>query len=175
MENNINHVHFGRHMDLNLPKKRKFENPAPPWKRAASFLIDYVIIQSIIISPFAGVLQSMVPMDLPAQEYLTNPPQASGNLVLLTLAVGALVLAYFVIFEYRMKQTPGKMLFGLRLAPMLKKQEIGLGTIVLRNLGAIPIFPFILLWIVDPLYMFITGYRLTDKFTKTQIIEEVEA
>ena len=162
-------------MDLKLPKKRVIQNNAPPWKRVVSFIIDLLIIQFIIFGPFSGVIQNKLPITSDfMQNYalLESNPNFLNELMPMFLILFLLVYAYFVIFEFKMKQTPGKIILNLKLVAN-KKEKITLIKIILRNFAAFPIFPFSLLWIIDPLYLVITGSRLSDKISKTSYVEEI--
>ena len=162
-------------VELNLPKERKMQANAPSWKRALSFMIDFFIIQFIILGPFTGVIQSKIPMTQDfTQNYslLESNPNLISDLIPMFAVLFLLVFAYFVLFEYKMNQSPGKMLFKLKLITK-KKEKITFLRIVLRNLAAFPVFPFSLLWIIDPMYLIFTGQRLSDKLSKTWYVEEI--
>ncbi|MEM4397999.1 MAG: RDD family protein, partial [Candidatus Woesearchaeota archaeon] len=53
-----------------------------------------------------------------------------------------------------------------------KESSINIFQSILRNLFLIPLFPFYLLWIIDPIYLLITKTRLSEKYSKTLLIEE---
>ncbi|MCM2325012.1 MAG: RDD family protein [Candidatus Woesearchaeota archaeon] len=162
-------------MKLNLPKERIIITDASWWKRAFSFFIDFSIIQLIIFSPFSSVIESKLPLSSDFMEnyrYFESNPDLITNLMAVIGIVFFLILLYFVMFEYKMGQTPGKMLFKLKVLP-LDKEEINLWKILARNIAVLPVFPFSLLWIVDPLYLIFTGKRLSDMFSKTRVVEEV--
>jgi uncharacterized RDD family membrane protein YckC len=78
------------------------------------------------------------------------------------------------MFEFKIRQTPGKMLLNLYVIADGKKEGPGFIQTLIRNLIFIPIFPFSLLWIIDPLYMIFTGRRLTELLSKTRVIEEIK-
>lgn len=181
---------------LELPQERKTEVNAPIWKRIASFFVDLLIIQIVIFSPFSTIVQSKMPM---SENFLENYETLKGmeimdSMLPIFIAVFGLIFLYFTLFEYKLSQTPGKMLFNLYLRPLdnifdntlneynfsdnstkiLKKQKITLLSVIIRNIAAFPFFPFSLLWIIDPIYMIATGKRLSDVLSKTQIVEEVK-
>ena len=39
-----------------------------------------------------------------------------------------------------------------------------------RNLVFLPIFPFIIFWFIDPLYLVLTKQRLSEQLTKTRTV-----
>ena len=163
-------------VDLKLPKKRSMLSKASPWKRIFSFIIDILIINIFIIGPFTAVLQTSLPTSTDFMEnynFLYSNPEIINSLYMVFVVIFILIFVYFVLFEYKLRQTPGKMVFNLYLTPMKKKEEVKILQIILRNLAVFPIFPFLLLWIIDPLYLIFTGRRLSDVFSKTVYVEEV--
>ena len=48
--------------------------------------------------------------------------------------------------------------------------------VLARNIVFIPIFPFILLWVLDPLFMFFTktNQRLSEILSKTKVVEKYD-
>jgi uncharacterized RDD family membrane protein YckC len=163
-------------VDLKLPKQRVMISPALAWKRFLAFFIDILIIQFVIIMPFANVITEKVPVSenfTQNYEYFNTHPEVINQLVLVFGIIFFLIFVYFVIFEYKMKQTPGKIALNLYLQPVDKNEPLTFGKILLRNLALLPIFPLYLLWIIDPLYLIFTGRRLSDIISKTQIVEEI--
>ena len=165
-------------VDLRLPKDRFLDNPAPAWKRIASFTVDFFIIFFIVILPLSFSVSSQIPASSSFSEALENAKLVSesseitGTLILMQVFTQALIFAYFTLFEYKLKQTPGKMVFGLYLAHMDKKEKIGLWAIFMRNVCIIFFFPYLIL--VDLIYMIFRGVKLSDIISKTQIIEEIK-
>ena len=163
-------------VDLKLPKKRSMLTKAPSWKRIFSFIIDLFIINIFIIGPFTAVLQNSMPTSTDFMDnynFLYSNPELIDQLSFVFGVIFILIFAYFVLFEYKLRQTPGKMFFNLYLAPMKKKEQLTVLRIILRNVAVFPIFPFSLLWIIDPLYLIFTGKRLSDVFSKTVYVEEI--
>ncbi|MEK6916456.1 MAG: RDD family protein [Nanoarchaeota archaeon] len=162
-------------MGLNLPKKRIMVAKAPFWKRALSFIIDILIIQFIIFMPYSGVIQGKLPVTdnfMQNYKYIEANSGVVEGLIPMFVVMFALVFVYFVIFEFKFGQTPGKMIMKLKLQ-LEKKEKMTVIKAVIRNMAAFPIFPFTLLWIIDPLYLLITGNRLSDNFSKTRMVEEI--
>ena len=71
-----------------------------------------------------------------------------------------------------MSQTIGKMLMKVYVAS--DNNTLKAWQLLARNLVFIPIFPFVLLWILDPLFMFFTktNQRLTEILSKTRVVEK---
>lgn len=161
-------------VDLKLPSMKGIVVPAAPWKRALSFLFDMTIIM-FIISPFTSVLSQemmMSPDFISNFEYITGNPEIYSKMSFISVAISLIVLAYFVSFEFKLRQTPGKMLFRLTLVPFDKKEDLTFIRIMIRNLAAVPVSVLSLLLIIDPVYLIFTGRRLSDLFSKSTIAEE---
>jgi uncharacterized RDD family membrane protein YckC len=166
----------GMMVDLELPKERTIIANAPLWKRTAAFFLDILLIQIIIVGPFTGIIESKIPLSddfMANYNYFQAHPELVGELSIILGIIFFLAFAFFIIFEYRMRQTPGKMLLNIHVAPENRNEDITFFKIVIRNLVFIPIIPFTLLWIVDPLYLLFTGRRLSDVISKTMVVEEV--
>ena len=161
--------------DLELPKQRKVIANASKLKRIISFFIDIILIQIIIFSPFSGVIQEKIPVISNFEDnfrFIEQNPDILYELAPVLITIFILVFAYFVIFEYFMQTTPGKIIFKLKIVNFDRKRP-DLLRLIIRNLVIFPIFPFTIFWIVDPLYLIFTGERLIDKFTKIRVIEEI--
>lgn len=137
------------------------------WKRTFAFLADLLVID-LILSPFEGIMQGMLPSGV---SFLTF--QASSKLIWLMMTVSAIALLYFVLFEYKMQQTIGKMIF--RLQVVSDAEDLKLWQAFGRSLFILPVFPFILLWIIDPIYLIFRKQRLSELLTKTRVLEQLPA
>jgi uncharacterized RDD family membrane protein YckC len=176
-ENNLNTVSFtGQMVDLKLPKKRHMLQPASVWKRVLAFLIDFMIMQIVIVGPFSDALTSTIPMNydfMQNYEYLSAHMNVAEKLSTVLFIVFILAFIYSVLFELSLDQTPGRMLLNLYLMPENKQDKVNLLKIIIRNLVYLPFFPFYLLMIIDPLFLVFTGKRISDKFSRTVIVEDV--
>ncbi len=159
--------------NLNLPKEATFKGPALLWKRVLAFFLDIMIIDFVVGFPLRGILERVLPKAgfRESYDYLLVNPETSALISYVILLWGVLALLYFTILEYRLGQTVGKMLLNIKVEPSDKKMSF-LHTIM-RNLFIIPIFPFILLWIIDPLFMVFSKEkrRLSEVLSKTRTVE----
>lgn len=158
---------------LNLPKKRVITGNAMIWKRIVAFVIDLIIINVIILRPFRNIFASIVPSDSFSEVYnfFLENSATLDFLETVGIMITILILLYFVILEYKLKQTPGKMIMNLYVTA---EKKLKFWQCVVRSLFFIPIFPFILLWIIDPIYIFFSkdNQRLTERLSKTRVVEE---
>ncbi len=173
-------------------------------KRAAAFAIDLLIINMAILFPFDSVFQKIVPSDSfsEAFEFLSNNAD-SASIKAIIISASIVTLLYFVIFEKKLKQTPGKMLFKLYVEAQGKDLKYSKRTkfsndyafaisgvnkqikhdylltpsywqLFVRSMFLMPLFPFVLLWFIDPIVMLFTkeNQRLSEILSRTKVIEE---
>lgn len=163
---------------LNLPRKRTMEIPAPLLKRIFSYVIDIFIINIIIITPLSGLLSNIIPEDIGTNE-VVEYVQANHGLQMFVIKIfvliGILAVLYFTLLEYKTQQTPGKMLMKQYIKPD-KGKELNFWSYLISNLTFIPVFPFIILWVVDPIYMFFSpkNQRLMEKLSGIIVMEKYE-
>jgi len=159
---------------LNLPKARTFKTPAPIWKRAAAFILDILILNLVVLFPFQKIFNKIIPTDNYQDAYtlLTNNPGLASTLTTITIIITILFILYFSILEFKFKQTLGKMFMNIYIVSDLKK--LNFWQCLVRNLFLLPFIPFILLWIIDPLYILFSKEqrRFSDIIAKTKVIEE---
>lgn len=129
------------------------------WKRVAAYIFDFMLIDLIIIWPFKKHLGTQTITSL-----LTADSQ---KLYIISFSAAILTLAYWILFELNLGQTPGKMLFNLFV---ISKQKPTFNAILLRNITK----PFILILILDVLYMFFKkeNQRFTEKLSNTLVFEK---
>ena len=161
-------------MKLKLPKKKVIVVNASLLRRILAFLIDLLIINFIILRPFRNVLLKLMPSESfnEAYSYLLSNQNANAALFFITLMISLLALLYFVILQYKLGQTVGMMLLNLHIEP----KEIKLWQALVRNLFIIPVFPFFLLWVLDPVYILFNreGQRFTEKLSNTKVVQVYE-
>jgi len=126
-----------------------YETRISLWKRFVAFLIDIIVFDLVVATP----LSVLIPSSLTATMAATPTILAVGT-VLVTL-----FFSYLVISQYLIGQTIG-MLF-LRYRATNHEQ---LWRCIMRNVFILPIFPFFLLWVIDPLVLVFTGDRLTERW-----------
>ncbi len=160
---------------LNLPKERTFIGPALIWKRIAAFIIDITIINLVVLFPFRSLFRDFMPKDYSFTEtyaMLSTSTDYTKFISSVSIAISILVILYFLFMERKMRQTIGKMIMGIYVAS--DADSLKAWQLIARNLVFIPIFPFVLLWIVDPLFMFFTktNQRLTEILSRTKVVEK---
>jgi len=159
---------------LNLPKERTFTGPANAWKRVAAFAVDLLIINLIVLFPFRSLLQKIIPKSASfadAYNFLNHNSGFSAAITFLTVIAAFLSILYFYMLEKRLNQSIGKILFNIYVVS--DNKELKRWQLLVRNMFLIPVFPFILLWILDPAFLFFTktNQRLSEILSRTKVVE----
>lgn len=159
---------------LNIPKERTFTGPALVWKRLLAFLADLLIINLVLFFPFKRIILKSIPGFTSYSEaygFFASHQGYTANLTIIFLIMALFAILYFVLMEYKIGQTPGKILFNIFVVSETK--ELKRWQFLVRSLFLIPIFPFFLLWIIDPLFLFFTktNQRLSEILSKTKTVE----
>jgi uncharacterized RDD family membrane protein YckC len=162
---------------LNLPKERTFVGPALAWKRVIAFVIDMMIVNLFALFPFRGLFEGIISEGHSFTEAynLLSSTDYSGFLTSVSLAISFLVIMYFYLMERKMSQTIGKMLMKVYVvASDNGNKDLKEWQLLARNMVFIPLFPFILLWLLDPLFMFFTktSQRLSEILSRTRVVEK---
>ncbi|MDP3764912.1 MAG: RDD family protein [Nanoarchaeota archaeon] len=183
---------------LNLPKEKTFIGPALIWKRIAAFFIDMAIINLVVLFPFRSLFKNIIPKDYSfseAYKFLSTSTDYTRFISSVSLVISILVILYFLMLERKTAQTIGKMLMKIYVVDARENDmkvslrfltsnsssrstsdadNLKTWQLLIRNLVFIPIFPFVLLWAVDPLFMFFTktNQRLTEILSRTRVVEK---
>lgn len=160
---------------LNLPKEKSFIGPALIWKRIAALFIDIIILNLIVLFPFRGLFQGIIPKEYSfseAYKFLSSSTNYTSFITSVSFIMSVLIILYFLLLERKMSQTVGKMI--MKIYVVGDNKTLNTWQLLMRNLVFIPIFPFVLLWVLDPLFMFFTktNQRLSEILSKTKVVEK---
>jgi uncharacterized RDD family membrane protein YckC len=199
-DNSMNYSDLSN-IDLKLPKLTQFLGPASVFKRLLAFVVDLLIVNFVIISNFTNSLSKILPESLISDAlsgdmslistFLNSNPDIYSKFVFICFICIALTIFYFSYMEFKFGQTIGKMLFKLYVIKIPRKTNNARNTIknvkigsfdklkisffdsFMRSLIFIPVFPFFLLWILDPFFMIInrSNLRLSEKISRTMTVE----
>lgn len=142
-------------------------NLAVIWKRALAYIIDIFIVNSIIVSPLNKLL------DFPGNLDITNLLSIFGNIGLLKsffvifLLSGIITILYWTVLEFKIQQTLGGFLLGIKVKSETRK--INFLPFLIRNITKIS---FIIL-LIDSIYILYSKkkQRFTEKLSKTITIK----
>lgn len=136
----------------------------PAWKRLVAFLIDFLIIDFLLLYPFTGLSEKVLSA-IQADFMIFQ-----GKIILFMLAVSAIYVLYFTFFEWTLGQTIGKI--AMKATSLnLKNRQMTFWQALGRNLFLIPVIPFAFLWVIDPVFILLKGRSFSEIFTKTKTIE----
>jgi len=149
------------------------DNTVGFWKRTLSFLMDILIINLVIVSPFRGIFSGYINSGSLKQSLSLGAMTMPSNMYWAIFFIFLLALLYFTFFDYYLGQTPGQMLLKIKTISIKEKDgQIKLWTAALRNCYILPFFPFYIFWVVEPLYLAFYKERLLEKITFTKTVYE---
>ena len=149
-------------------------------KRVLAFLIDLFILNLVVLQPLSFKIQRIVPEGAAFGDlysYFNQNPVLMNEANMISMLIIGLFFAYFFLLDWLLGQTLGKKLMGLVVVSRGSFLYTHYGPKVtvlqafVRNLALIPLFPFVLLWVLDPFYLFWKGRRLSDVYTKTDVVK----
>lgn len=145
-------------------------------KRALAFAIDILFVEFVVLFPFSSALDEIVPEESSVYEAFSILSSGSYDslLSLVGLFTAIPTIAYFAILEKKIGQTIGKRLLKLHVVSQTK--ELKYWQALVRSIFLIPVFPFVLLWIIDPIVMFFSKerQRLSEILSRTKVVERYD-
>lgn len=153
---------------------KSFIAPASIFKRIIAFVIDILILDLIVLAPFDFLFQKMMPTGSISQQisYIQNNPGLLNSFYPIMIFMSIIIVFYFTYLDYKIKQTPGKMLLGLYIIPEKKNRTFW--NYLLSNITFVVARLFIIVWIIDFFYMISSpkNQRLTQKLNKILIVQD---
>jgi uncharacterized RDD family membrane protein YckC len=148
---------------------------APVVKRFAALIIDLIILNIFVLGPFSGVFAGISSMDSATQ--LLESPESRATITGALIMISIITMLYYAVLQSKFGQTIGMMIMKIYTGVILGRKQTRYPTImeaVLRNLFVVPIAPFLFLWIIEPITMFVDkrGRRLMEIVSKTQTLSE---
>lgn len=164
-------------------KAKEYATNASIVKRILAFIIDIFLLNFFVLNPFRSFFAgSISSSDFRATyETLVNDETVFNAVYAGSIFMGIIILLYFAIAEWKLGQSIGKIVLGIYVVPedygngrKGNKTEIAFWQALLRSAYALPVFPFFLLAIIDPIYMFFNAknQRLSERFSRTMVVEK---
>lgn len=178
------------------PAQKKYLIPASVFKRIGAFAIDLLILNVFVMGPFSGIFESLSDgSDITFSSLMQNESvmQVMSSVL---VVISILSLVYFVVLQLKFAQTIGMMILNIYAIKIPTEQQIvhakkakkmdvlkaadqfrlRFFDALIRNMFILPFFPFIILWIVDPIYYFFSKsqQRFTESISKTTVVEFVD-
>ncbi|MGM5484249.1 MAG: RDD family protein [Nanobdellota archaeon] len=140
-------------------------------RRAIAFIIDFIIVDFVVLSAFQPIIRNTVGEGSISEltETLRSSPGLVNQLSTMMFIASLLIVLYFTILEWKFSQTPGQRLMSLRVMA----EGPRFWQYLLSNVFIFPFFPFILLWLIDPIYMVMTGRRLSERIAGLRMVQVV--
>ncbi|MBD3310458.1 hypothetical protein GF351_04520 [Candidatus Woesearchaeota archaeon] len=161
-------------MKRGYAKARTIKGPAMLWKRLFAFIVDFFVLELIVVLPFRNILTGMMPQQgiTATYEFLARNQGTANIMFMVTFIMVSLMFLYFTVLEYGFGQSIGKMLMDIRAESV--KGDLKLWQVLVRNMWIFPVFPFVVLWVVDPAYMIFTKdhTRFSEMITRTRTVQE---
>ncbi|MBI4447638.1 RDD family protein [Candidatus Woesearchaeota archaeon] len=158
---------------MKLMKVKMKSVPAPLWKRVMAYIIDLLLLNLVVVPPFQKILKKVVPASPSFKEsyqFFLNNNVDMQTILLAAFGLVFFSLLYWVLLEYKLGQTVGKIVMNIYVKTKGKEQMITPGQSFLRNLPKISSI-FIAL---DTAYMLYTktNQRYFEKLSNTEVVEQ---
>ncbi|MBR9700807.1 RDD family protein [Candidatus Woesearchaeota archaeon] len=154
------------YLKLLNPRTAKVHRDATFLRRAGAFILDLLLIDLIITAPYTPLFMTAVSR-MESQGFFsmtyTSAEVAAMAILFLTVYV------YFVVFEFLLDQTPGMIILSTKV-----QSDGKLWRILLRNMFLFPVFPIIVLWIVEPVSILLTRRSMLEQATHTRTLHKRE-
>lgn len=156
---------------------KKIVIEAPIWKRGFAFILDYFIINSLILFPFNNLVDRIVKPESLSDVWalMSGHGVDIGSLVYLSIIMGIFGLLYFAIIETRY-QTIGKILFKINAIDIDKNiagSGISFWRLVLRNAQIFFMYAMPLVTLVDVAWIYFNPgrQRLFEVLSRTKTVQ----
>ncbi len=149
----------------------KKSNPASFWKRLIAYIIDVAILSVVVSYPFRQIINNIINGKdfISTYDFFINNPEQLTKLILISIIIGVLYLIYWIILEYRLQQTIGKIIMNIQVVSETK--SLTLSQVFLRNLTKVST----LLLVIDSLpLIFNKQKRIFDRLANTMVVEKNE-
>ncbi len=168
----------GLHLPVpKIPGHRVVALPAPWGRRILAFLIDLIILNIFVTGAFQKVIRKLLPAEASyagIQAAIEAQPSLATAVFFIAFLSGIFAILYFALLESQLGYSVGKLFMQIRVVA-LQNEELTLWKCVIRSLLMIPAFPFIILWVVDPLYALFSPLRqrLLERWSNTATVSYV--
>ena len=153
---------------MDYKKLLKKDLSAPLWKRGLAYLVDMVIVGVVVVLPLEPTLEGLSQGSsfFGGYSFLQSNPHLALKLLVLSLAIALLTVLYWAILEYKLRQSVGKLLLGIKVVST--KKTFTFSQCFVRNITKFTSL-FLLL---DVLYMLFKGgnQRYTEVLSKTEVL-----
>src|SRR3989338_4015583 len=107
------------------------EVDASLFKRCMAFLTDMIIINFIVLYPLSKYTDPLIPKELSSFASMWQDMQVMKVLFAITMVSSIIILLYFSLLDYLIRQTPCKMILSLYVKS--DKERLSFGQCILRS------------------------------------------
>jgi len=141
------------------------EIPPPLWRRVFAYLIDSFIVSMIIFFPLRNFYPESPNPETISEMISFFSSDFTGGVILISLIAAILTILYWAVLEFKISQSIGKMVMGIKV--ISTKDKLTFSQCIIRNLTKIST----LLLLLDTAYMFKSGnQRFLDTIANTQVV-----
>lgn len=167
-------------LNLKLPKQKVYVKNASILRRLLAFILDIFVLNLVVFFPFQSIfsnaLGSYSSLSLSNISHFSEIIQLKipGIIYTALFFIFLLSLFYFALLESLTKQTVGMMIMRI-YAEDFEAKKVSFFRALIRHLFILPVFPFYILWLVEPLHLAFYNERFLEKITKTRTVEYTTA
>lgn len=143
------------------PRSQEVRQNASFLRRLGAFIVDILVIDLVMTAPFTSLLAGLVAR---AQASGFSSVAYTQRELAIIVVMFLMAYLYFVLFEYVLGQTIGMMVANTRIS------DGQLWQILVRNSFVIPLFPFIIFWVVEPLAVLFGRRGVLERLSGTRTL-----
>lgn len=140
---------------------------ASNWKRIFAYIVDITLVTYVITRPLNKLLNTIIPTDIFSLAKFLESFDFK-NFLIINLIVGVITIFYWAILEYKIQQTLGGILLGIKVKSEAK--ELNFLQALVRNVTKIST----VILILDSIQILYSDkkQRYTERWSKTITIED---
>ncbi len=162
---------------ITAEKGRFMQVNAPIFRRILAFIVDLIIINLFIVSPYRSLFEKILPTEsfMETFDLLQKMEGNLGSIYIIIMLVIISILCYFIILEKILGQTLGKRLMDIYVVD-IEGRKLSIWQLFARSMFLIPVLPFMLLWIVDPVFTLFNkdNQRFMEYLTKSKTVYYID-
>ncbi|MFH1073293.1 MAG: RDD family protein [Nanoarchaeota archaeon] len=156
------------YLNMELPRKRYLIQDTGLFKRGLSLLIDLLVLEFIAVMPFSRIFSTTFAGTFAENMNIFEQGLPPGIGFIFAVII-ILALIYFTLFQYYFQQT-----IGMMLTKTYAEGNMTFWKSLFRSIFIIPVFPVYILWIIEPIHIYLRKQSLIERMTNTRTVEYVQ-
>ncbi len=112
--------------------------PATLWKRALAYLLDVLIVNVVIVLPFQSLIKMGESLSITESfRFFSQNAAGAQRFLIMSLIVMIMTILYWAVFEYRYRQTIGKLIMKLEVRSLVNKDRLTFAQCFLRSISKV--------------------------------------